>query len=86
MKIKTEIYDKERLQYFTKSVNDLREDYHEADGLVSVKITGTKLDNAGCDGEIMIHLKDNNKGGVASIRLATLLGLATDLVEMKGVN
>ena len=55
-------------------------DWHEPDQIeVDAVVTGTSFDNAGIDGEKVVHLKVDGKR-VASVNLATLCALATSAV------
>lgn len=61
---------------------DCREDMHEPDvqGVRVVKVRGTKLDNAGTEGEREILLRNDETGEMDWINLADLIALARKAV------
>ena len=72
------IYTKEDLRDFTKSIQDMREDYHEASDFLNARVEGLKLDNEGFNDELNVIIMDRNYNTLAKVRLATLLGMAYD--------
>jgi len=71
-----QINTKQDLRDFTKSIQDMREDYHEASDFLNARVIGTVLDNEGFEDELNVILYDERHRVLAEVKLATLLGMA----------
>ena len=69
-----QINTKQDLRDFTKSIQDMREDFHEASDFLTAGVSGWILDNEGCKAELTLVL--SNKNNRAVVNIATLLGMA----------
>jgi len=73
-----QINTKQDLRDFTKSIQDMREDYHEASDFLNARVIGTVLDNEGFEDELNVILYDERYRVLAEVKLATLLGMANE--------